>query len=111
MDIEKFYNSLKAPKKKTDEKPSLINQLTKAPIKDSGNDIPHLSNNILKHGVLQQADLIYLPTDRFGYKYCLTVVDAYDGKCDAEPLKRNMHHQYQKHLKRYMIEEYYKYPI
>ena len=88
MDIEKFYNSLKAPKKKTDEKPSLINQLTKAPIKDSGNDIPHLSNNILKHGVLQQADLIYLPTDRFGYKYCLTVVDAYDGKCDAEPLKK-----------------------
>jgi DNA mismatch repair ATPase MutS len=28
-----------------------------------------------------------LPTDKFGYKYCLTVVDAYNKKVDAEPLK------------------------
>jgi hypothetical protein len=63
MDIESFYNSLKAKKKKTDEDPSLISQLTRAPIKDKGDDIPHLSNNILKAGVFQEADLLYLPED------------------------------------------------
>lgn len=88
MDIENFYNSLKAKNKKTDEKPSLISQLTRTPIKDKGDDIPHLSNNILKSGVLQQADLLYLPTDKFGYKYLLVVVDVFDSKCDAEPLKK-----------------------
>ena len=63
MDIETFYNSLKTNKKKTGEEPSLISQLTRAPIKDKGDDIPHLSNNILKAGVFQQADLLYLPED------------------------------------------------
>ena len=63
MDIEKFYNSLKVNKKKTDEEPSLISQLTRVPIKDKGDDIPHIANNILKAGVFQEADLLYLPED------------------------------------------------
>ena len=36
---------------------------------------------------LEQADTLYLPTDAFGYKYCLVVVDVHTRRCDAEKMK------------------------
>ena len=88
MDIANFYNTSKVKKSKNKEaEPNLIMDLTKTPHKDKGADIPHVSNNILKPNVLQQADILYLPTDAFGYKYCLVVVDVYSKLCDAVALK------------------------
>ena len=87
MDIANFYNNLKAPKKKTDDV-HLITELTKAPVKEKREDMPSLTNNILEANYFQLADLLFLPTDAFGFKYCLVVVDAFNKKCDAEPLKK-----------------------
>jgi len=79
--IAEFYKNTKASKKEN----HLINNLTKPPRKE--NVYPSLSNNILSKNYFQEADLLYLPTDKFGYKYCLVVIDVYDKICDAEPLK------------------------
>lgn len=57
------------------------------PKKENYAETPHIVNNIFSDGVLQQADLLFLPTDKFGYKYCLVVVDVFNRKCDAIPLK------------------------
>ena len=35
----------------------------------------------------QVADLLYLPSDAYGYKYVLVVVDVFSKICDAEPIK------------------------
>jgi hypothetical protein len=40
-----------------------------------------------KEGVALQGDLLFLPTDQFGYKYLLVVVDLAFNRVDAEPLK------------------------
>jgi hypothetical protein len=61
--------------------------LLKPPKKEKYDEIPHISNNIIIPAYLHQADLLYLPTDKFGFKYALVVVDVYDKKCDAVPLK------------------------
>ena len=87
MDIADFYNTAKVKKSKHKTESNLIVDLTKTPHKDKGADIPHVSNNILKPNVLQQADILYLPTDAFGFKYCLVVVDVFSKLCDAVPLK------------------------
>ena len=47
--------------------------------------MPHYQ--IFKEGYLQQADLLFMPTDAFGFKYALVVVDAHSRKLDAEPIK------------------------
>ena len=36
---------------------------------------------------LEQADLLFMPTGAFGYKYILVIVDAHTKKCDAEAIK------------------------
>ena len=41
---------------------------------------------ILKPNIFQQADILYLPED-IGFKYLLVVVDVYDKKIDAIPIK------------------------
>ena len=89
MDLADFYNTskVKKSKNKPNTESNLILELTKTPCKDKGADIPHVSNNILKPNVLQQADILYLPTDAFGYKYCLVVVDVFSKLCDAVALK------------------------
>ncbi len=61
--------------------------LIKPPKTDTENEIPHIKNNISRPNYLHQADLIFMPSDRFGLKYCLVVIDVYDSKCDAEPLR------------------------
>ena len=81
--ITEFYKNSKASKNN-----HLINNLTKTPKKEKV--YPSLSNNILTKNYFQEADLLYLPTDKFGYKYCLVVIDVYDKMCDAEPLKKKL---------------------
>ena len=46
-----------------------------------------IKNNISMPNYLYQADTLYLPTQAFGYKYCLVVVDVSSSRCDAVPLK------------------------
>jgi hypothetical protein len=63
-----------------------LKELTTTPQKEKYNDMPHF--NVLTPNFLQQADLLFLPTASFGYKYLLVVVDANTLKVDAEPLKK-----------------------
>jgi hypothetical protein len=91
-DIEDFLKNFKKNKKNktitNDKNIEEVQQLLKVPIRDNKKDIPHIYNNITEEGYQQQADLLYLPTDAFGYKYCLVVVDVATSKCDAQQLKR-----------------------
>ena len=64
---------------------NLIHELTKIPPREAGDNMPHYQ--IFKEGYLQQADLLFMPTDAFGFKYALVVVDAHSRKLDAEPIK------------------------
>jgi len=90
--IEDFLKNFKKNKKNktitNDKNIEEVQQLLKVPIRDNKKDIPHIYNNITEEGYQQQADLLYLPTDAFGYKYCLVVVDVATSKCDAQQLKR-----------------------
>ncbi len=74
--------------KKTNETQSdkLIKDLFTIPIKNKGSDIRHYVKPNQKNE-MHQADLLFLPTDKFGYKYALVVIDIYDSRIDIEPLK------------------------
>ena len=78
MNIDKFLKN---------EKNSKSNVLFTVPKKDTKDDIPHIKNNIFKPFILHQADLLFLPTSQFGYKYCLVIVDVYSSKIDAIAIK------------------------
>ena len=56
------------------------------PKRNTGKDISHYDKP-KKENIVQQADLLYLPTDKKGYKYLLIVVDIATNKIDAQPLK------------------------
>lgn len=90
-DILDFLNKIKD--KKTD---SEIKHLIQTPKRENGVDMPHIYNNILSDKVFYEADLIFLPTDKFGYKYALVVIDVYNSKCDAVPLKHKNAHSVEK---------------
>jgi hypothetical protein len=62
----------------------LLDNLYKKPIKDKGVNMPHFQT--YDKDVINQADILFLPNDK-GYKYALVVVDLYDRRTDAEPLK------------------------
>ena len=42
--------------------------------------MPHMQ--VFKPNHLEQADLLFMPTGAFGYKYILVIVDAHSKKCD-----------------------------
>ena len=42
----------------------------------------------VKANASHQADILYMPTDKFGFKMILVVVDIFTRMCDAEPLKK-----------------------
>ena len=67
-----------------DEK--LLRSLYIVPKKNTGKDVSHY-NKPKEEGITQQADLLYLPSDRFGYKYLLVVVDIATQRMDAIALK------------------------
>ena len=83
MNIENFLTSLN--KKSKDYNSS--NELFRVPKSDKLNDIPHIKNNIITPNFLHQADLIFLPTSQFGYKYAFVIVDVATSKMDAIPIK------------------------
>jgi hypothetical protein len=64
----------------------LLIDLYEIPKKNKGKEIRHYIRPY-KANEQQQADILFLPTDSFGYKYCLVVVDLHDNRCDAQPLK------------------------
>ena len=81
---EAFAVKKKNKKEKAAENPQLLNELYKVPRRDKGDNAPHF--NVPEPGVVQQADLLFLPEDK-GFKYALVVVDANNGITDAEPIK------------------------
>ena len=68
------------------ENEKTVRSLFIKPQKNKGKDIPHF-NLPPDEGITQQADLLYLPSDRFGYKYLLVVVDIATQRMDAVALK------------------------
>lgn len=56
------------------------------------------------------ADLMFLPTDAFGYKYALVVVDLADDSFDIQPLKTKTPDATLKGLKKMFEREYIKKP-
>ena len=89
-EITDFYHNQFKSKNKANAT-HMINNLTEAPRKERGVDIPHIRNNIRKAGVFQICDLLYLPQQAFGYKYVLVIIDVFNKLCDAEPLKYRDH--------------------
>ena len=68
------------------DQPNEVDMLLRQPNRD--NDKPH--NYVPEPGMVQQADLIYLPWDNWNgklYKYALVVVDVANGMTDAVPLE------------------------
>jgi hypothetical protein len=63
---------------------SLVKNLTKQPLKEPRNVMPHTTAPI--QNAIQQADLLFLPNDD-GFRYLLVVVDIATRRTDAEPLK------------------------
>jgi len=82
MSIRDFYNDIKSKSKAV--KNNELSQLYKKPVHESREETP--ITQVFKPNIYYQADLLYMPEDK-GYKYILVVVDVYDGKLDAEPLK------------------------
>ena len=60
-------------------------ELTKTPKKENWKESPHY--NVLQPNYLNEADLLFLPTAAFGYRYLLVVTDVNTKRCDAEPIK------------------------
>ena len=46
------------------------------------------NNTVMMEGMNYMADLVYLPTTKEGYKYCLCIVDLATNVFDIEPLKK-----------------------
>ena len=83
MNVENFFKSLN----KIDKNYDISNELLRVLKGDKKNDIPHIKNNITDPNYLQQADILYLPTSQFGYKYAFVIVDVATTKMDAIPIK------------------------
>jgi hypothetical protein len=72
---------------KTTKNKKELEELYKIPPKESKDDAPSFINYQPYHS--EQMDTLYLPTDAFGYKYLLVVVDICTRRCDAEPMKNH----------------------
>lgn len=62
-----------------------LQSLTKIPQKESKSDMPTFQNFV--PNFCHQADVLIMPTAKFGYKKIIVVVDTSSKKFDAEPLK------------------------
>ena len=67
-----------------------IEQLHKKPIPESKENMPTFQD--FKSNYTNQADILHLPTAKYGYKYLLVVVDDHTRKFDAYPLKNESSH-------------------
>ena len=79
MSIQNFINDEVRNNK------TVLNSLYKRPHRELGVDAPHFQ--ILKPNVLQQADILYVPEDKTGYKFILVIADVNNKKIDAVPIK------------------------
>lgn len=88
MSEKSFLRNILYGQKNTNQTQSdkLIKDLFTIPKKNKGSDIRHYVKPDEKNEI-HQADLLFLPTDKFGYKYALVVIDIYDSRIDIEPLK------------------------
>jgi hypothetical protein len=73
-------------KKNSDVNTTELDSLYKKPPPEKGLDMP--SFQIFKPNYAHQADLLFLPTDKFGFKYALVVVDVHDKRVDAQAIKK-----------------------
>ena len=73
-------------KKKSDVDTTELTSLYKKPPTEKGLDVP--SFQIFKPNYAHQADLLFLPTDKFGLKYALVVVDVHDKRVDAQAIRK-----------------------
>ena len=62
-----------------------LKQLTTIPKKEKNNEMPHMQ--VFKPDHLEQADLLFIPTGAYGFKFILVIVDAHSKKCDTEAIK------------------------
>lgn len=81
MDIQDFLEHKKKHKKVENS------ELFRIPPADINKDLPHMKNNITKKDIMHEADILYLPTSQFGFKYALMVCDVFNAKLDAVALK------------------------
>jgi len=95
MNIDKFLKN---------EKESKSNILFTIPKQDTKNDVSHIKNNIYKPFILHQADILFLPTSQFGFKYCLVCVDVYNSKIDAVAIKDKNSNTIVKALEKIYVE-------
>lgn len=91
MSKQSFLSNILFGKKNTSlhsetKSEKLIKDLFTVPKKNKGNDVRHYIKPD-EEGDTQQADLLFLPTDRFGYKYALVVIDIFSNRIDIEPIK------------------------
>ena len=81
--IKEFKNLLKNKEE--------LNVLFKQPTKER----KYPSLKIFNKNMFHEIDVLYLPysqhnqSNKSPYKYLLTVIDVYNGLCDARPLKTN----------------------
>lgn len=71
--------------KEVKNKTTVLNSLYKRPFYERGVDSPHFQ--ILKPNIYQQADIVYVPEDKQGYKFILVIADVNNKKIDAVPVK------------------------
>jgi hypothetical protein len=62
-----------------------LSEIYKVPSKESGLNMP--SYEVYEPYYMMQSDTLYLPTDKFGFKYALVVCDVNTRRCDAEKMK------------------------
>ena len=67
------------------ETKKIIIKMMKAPPKDEGVNMPKFYVPV--KNAVHQVDLLFLPTDRGGFKYLLVCVDVFSRKVDCQPLK------------------------
>ena len=65
-----------------------LKQLISIPKTEKNNEVPHMQ--VLKPNHLEQADLLFMPTGAFAFKYILVIVDAHSKKCDAKAIKNKL---------------------
>jgi len=108
-DIIEFIKQIKSNKLKDRKKNEFYN-LVQPPKKEKSIDTPHIRNNVLEPNVFQMGDILYLPTDAFGYKYVLSIVDVYTNKFNSVPLKSKNSSEVAKALKKLYSSEILEYP-
>lgn len=83
--MDKYYQSYGIFRPKNQPSHDLLSRLYEIPEKLKGKNKPKFKD--VDVGSVHQADLLYLPEDRDGSKYCLVVTDIGSRITDAEPLK------------------------